>query len=111
MNAPISPLDAEPDGIVYPPEFAQRVVAAWDALEIPRAELSSVACVARTLDVLYQASFLQEEGEAVRCRLILSNPADWKQGEGPPTGFHVLRFAEPRAFTPQEIRKLAPAAA
>ena len=110
MNTPASPLDPEPDAIVYPPEFAQRVVSAWAALEIPRVEIPSVACIARTLDVLYQASFLQEEGEAVRCRLILADPTDWKQGEGPPTGFHVLRFAESRAFTPQEIRKLAPAA-
>lgn len=83
-------------------------MAAWAALEIPRVEIPSVACITRTLNVLYQASFLQEEGEAVRCRWILADPSDWRQGEGSPTGFHVLRFAESRAFTPKEIRKLAP---
>ena len=102
--------DSQPDAIAYSPEFAQRVIAAWAALEIPRVEIPSVACITRTLHVLYQASFPQEEGEAVRCRWILADPSDWRQGEGSPTGFHVLRFAESHAFTPKEIRKLAPAA-
>jgi DNA integrity scanning protein DisA with diadenylate cyclase activity len=96
--------------IVYPPVFAQRVVEAWNSLEEQPTIQPSLNCLTTVLDILYQASFLHEEGQPVRCRLIISDSTDWKQGEGPPNGFHVLRFAEPRPFTPQEIRKLAPAA-
>lgn len=63
----------------------------------------SVKCVGKILDVFYQSSFLNEEGEPVRCRVMLADPVDWKQGEGPPSGFYVLRFAEPREFAPEEI--------
>lgn len=100
--------DAEP--IVYPPAFAERVVEAWAKLDDNPQPAPAVKCVGKILDVLYQASFLYEEGEPVRCRVVLADPEDCKQGDGPPTGFHILRFAEPREFTPEEIRKLAPAA-
>ena len=100
----------ENETTIYPPMFATRVVDAWNSLDDQPSKPASVSCLTNVLDILYQASFLHEEGEAVRCRIIISDPSDWKQGEGPPTGFHVLRFAEPRPFTPQEIRKLAPAA-
>ena len=100
----------ETASIVYPPVFAQHVAEAWGSLESHPPELISLRCLTNVLDVAYQSSFLMEEGQPVRCRVIVSEFADWKQGEGPPTGFHVLRFAEPRPFTAQEIRKLAPAA-
>ena len=100
--------DAEP--ILYPPAFAERVVEAWAKLDDDPRPAPAVKCVGKILDVLYQASFLNEEGEPVRCRVLLGDPEDCKQGDGPPSGFHVLRFAEPSEFTPKEIRKLAPAA-
>ena len=94
---------------VYPPEFAAHLARAWQAQEdVPG--LPSTAFLESFIDTLYQASFLKEEGEPILCRAILSEPQEWKQGEGPPAGFHVLRFASPRPFTTQEIRKLAPSA-
>jgi hypothetical protein len=94
---------------VYPPEFAERVVDAWN-LQDHDPPRPSLECLTQVLDVLYQASFLREEGQPVRCRVALADAGDWKQGEGPPAGFHVMRFDEPRPFIPQEIRKIASAA-
>ncbi len=102
--------DSENDATIYPPEFARRVIDAWGSPEDQASAPPSQSCLAKVLEIVYQASFLHEEGRAVRCRLVIADSTDWKQGEGPPSGFHVLRFAEPRPFTSQEIRKLAPAA-
>ena len=49
---------SESEPIIYPPAFAERVVQAWATLEDQSSELPSVNCVAKLLDVLYQASFL-----------------------------------------------------
>ncbi len=95
--------------LVYPPQFAQALMQVWRSMD-EASGLPGIDCLTTILDTLYQVSFLQEEGVPVRCRVILADPGDWKQGEGPPAGFHVLAFAEPRPFTVQEIRKLAPAA-
>ena len=94
---------------VYPPQFAQALMGVWRSLD-EASGLPGIDCLTTILDTLYQASFLHEEGEAVRCRVILADPGDWKQGDGPPAGFHVLSFADQRPFTVQEIRKLAHAA-
>ncbi len=93
---------------IYPPQFAEALMEVWRSME-DASGLPGIGCLTTILDTLYQASFLREEGLPVRCRVIMADPGDWKQGEGPPAGFHVLAFAEPRPFNVQEIRKLAPA--
>lgn len=98
------------DASVYPPEFARMVIEDWTAQDAIPTDPPAEECTAKVLEILYQASFLREEGQSVRCRLVIAEPGVWKQGEGPPAGFHVLRFAAPRPFTTQEIRKLSPAA-
>lgn len=103
MTDPLEP-------IVYPPQFAERVAEAWAQLNFDCPPLPSTTCLTVLLNTLFQAGCLYEEGEPVRCRVILADPTDWNRGEGPPAGFHVLHFTEPRPFTAQEIRKLAPAA-
>ncbi|CAN5279199.1 diadenylate cyclase [soil metagenome] len=58
----------------------------------------------------YQASLLRDEERQVTFRLILTEPGDLPEGGGPPSGFHPLRFEEPRPFDEEELRRLAPAA-
>ena len=94
---------------IYPPQFAEALTRTWRALE-DAPGLPGLACLTAIFDTLYQVSFLNEESVPVRCRIILADPGDWKQGEGPPSGFHVLTFGETRPFSAQEVRKLAPAA-
>lgn len=71
--------------------------------------LPDPAVLTRILSVCYQASLLREEERPVRFRLIL-RPADaFPPPGGPPHGLHRLVFAEPRPFTQDELRRLAPA--
>jgi len=95
---------------IYPPQLADSLALSWQALKANTACLPDRPCLVEFLEILFQASFLQEEGDPVRCRAILADPQDWPQGMGPPAGFHVLLFDEARPFTPQEVRKLDPAA-
>ena len=95
--------------MIYPPQFAETLAQSWSSLAAATS-LPGLPCLTTILDTLYQVSFLNEEGAPVRCRVILADPDDWKQGEGPPSGFQVLAFDEMRPFNAQELRKLAPAA-
>ena len=94
--------------MTYPPQFAEALTKSWDHLHDVHA-LPGLDCLTSILDTLFQVSHLHEEGMPIRCRVILADPGDWKQGEGPPAGFHVLTFGEARPFNAQEVRKLAPA--
>ncbi len=99
-----------PQSAIYPPQFASRLTVGWSELDESAPPLPSLDELTQILDVAYQSSFLREEDEPIRCRLILAEPCDWKEGEAPPEGFHVLTFAEPIPFSPHEIRKLSGAA-
>ncbi len=94
--------------VVYPPHLAAGLHDAWPRGESASA-LPEVDTLTRMLDTLYQVSFLSEEGVPTLVRVILAEPDEWRRGDGPPRGFHVLPFAEPRPFTVHELRKLAPA--
>ncbi|MFT4176397.1 MAG: hypothetical protein QM627_07040 [Luteolibacter sp.] len=59
---------------------------------------------------LYAASLLKEEGRSVRARIVIAPPAAFPLTEGPPDGEHVLRFATSHPFSPNEIKRLSPAA-
>ena len=54
----------------------------------------------------YQASLLREEGRSVICRLILIDPAELNDSEGPPAGLQVLQLKEERKLRENEIRRL-----
>jgi hypothetical protein len=62
------------------------------------------------LSTCYQAGLLREEERAVTFRLIVTDPGRFRDEEGPPHGFHALRFDAPRPFTADELRRLSPAA-
>lgn len=61
-------------------------------------------------DVLYSSSLLKEEGRSVRARVIIAPPEEFIAAEGPPEGFHAVRFTRPSPFTSNEIKRLSPAA-
>jgi hypothetical protein len=95
---------------VYPPHLAEAIEQTWRHSLDGIAKLPPNAALLSFLEVLFQASFLREEGQLVRCRVIITEPGEWKPNEGPPSGFQILEFAEHRPFTAHEVRKLALAA-
>lgn len=62
------------------------------------------------LSTAYQASLLRDEGRQVIFRLLIAPPEAMPEGEGPPTGLHVLHFRERRRCDVPELRRLAAAA-
>lgn len=59
---------------------------------------------------LYASSLLKEEGRAVRSRVVIAPPEAFDSTAGPPEGAHVIRFTVPHPLTPNEIKRLSPAA-
>lgn len=91
----------------YPEELADYVLAHWPAetpLSVSRDTLLEV------LSVCYQASLTSEEGRPTRFRLLLTDPRALPDAGAPKTGALKLLLDERRAFTPEELRRLAPAA-
>lgn len=76
-----------------------------DRPDCPSPEEIRLAC-----DTLYAASLLKEEGRPVRARVILAPPDAFPLSDGPPDGIHAIRFTTPHAFSPNEIKRLSPAA-
>ena len=89
----------------YPGNLASELLARWpgatDSLP-PLAELEHFISVA------YQASLLHEEGQPVRCRLVLSELSALPKAASASSPY-VLELAAPRAYEEQEIRRLGPA--
>jgi hypothetical protein len=94
----------------YPRDLARQISAAWaigpDASEV----LPPEEAIASLLSEAYQASLLREEGRSVVCRLILIDPAQLHDSEGPPAGLQLLRLTQERKFRENEIRRLSPSA-
>ncbi|KAF0094619.1 MAG: hypothetical protein E1N59_1623 [Puniceicoccaceae bacterium 5H] len=66
--------------------------------------------VAELIDLLFMASLMREEGQAVQVRLVLAPPGVFNSDEGPPSGWHVHTFDVSRRLTADELRRLSPAA-
>ncbi|MBB01780.1 MAG: putative sensor domain DACNV-containing protein [Rubinisphaera brasiliensis] len=95
----------------YPVDLAAELRVRWLAMGHPQAELHEPPQLVDLLDTAYQASLLREEGEPVRCRLLVGSPEEIEQAAANGSqGMFVLRFTEPLEFTPHEVRKLAAAA-
>ena len=90
----------------YPLQLASYVLGQWpDAQERP-----TLALLDRLLSTAYQASLLREEERPITFRLIVGEPSDFPEQEGPPYGLHRLTFDQPRPYSEHELRRLAPAA-
>jgi len=101
----------------YPADLADFVVQHWNESAVLAQEYCEAAdeplpeapVLRSILSICYQASMLREEERPVRFRLILRPPESFPGPGGPPHGLHRLIFAEPRPFTQDELRRLAPA--
>lgn len=72
--------------------------------------LPGLATLTALLSIAYQASLRKEEDRPVTFRLIVGEPADFPEHEGPPSGLHRLAFTEPRPLNVLELCRLSPAA-
>lgn len=66
--------------------------------------------IRRICETLYAASLLKEEGRPVRARLMIAPPSAFHPETGPPDGAHAIRFSTAHSLTPNEIKRLSPAA-
>lgn len=95
----------------YPGDMAAALARHWTQRDLPAAQLPDEALLKALLDVMYQASLLQEEGDPVRCRTLFASPSALSDVDaGEPNQLQVLPFLEPVPFTPHNIRKLSAAA-
>jgi hypothetical protein len=90
----------------YPHELALALHQRWPAEAPP---LPAPAVLEQFLSVLYQASLLFEEGRPVVCHAVLASQGQLEAQPVALTDFHLVRFAEPRAWNEQEVRRLSPA--
>lgn len=90
----------------YPQDLAAALLQRWPTEAPP---LPAVAVLTQFVSVLYQASLLVEEGRPVECHVVLASPAQLAAQPIGLTDFHWVRFAEPRAWNEQEVRRLSPA--
>ncbi|RZK39812.1 MAG: hypothetical protein EOO57_02975, partial [Hymenobacter sp.] len=90
----------------YPHDLAAALRGCWPAEAAP---LPAPDVLTDFISVLYQASLLEEEGRPVECHAALATPAQLEAQAVALTDFHFLRFAQPRAYTEQELRRLSPA--
>ncbi|MDF7813904.1 putative sensor domain DACNV-containing protein [Hymenobacter sp. YC55] len=90
----------------YPADLAVALQQHWppDAPPLP-----ATTVLTAFLSTLYQASMLAEEGRPVVCHLVLATQAELAAQAETLTDFHLLRFAEPRSYSEQELRRLSPA--
>ena len=90
----------------YPPDLARYVEKHWPS---GTALSLSPKLLEQALSFAYQASLTFEEARPVRFRLLLT-PADALPEIGSPNeGVLRLKFEQPRSFTTEELRRLAPA--
>lgn len=96
---------------LYSTQLSEETRARWETLGFDQEILPSEVVLRQLLDALYQASLLREEGEPVRCRVILAAPSDFSSF--PPQGtshLNVLTFRDRALLSANQIRKLAAAA-
>jgi hypothetical protein len=90
----------------YPADLTLALRQHWPATAPP---LPAADVLTAFVSTLYQASLLAEEGRPVICHLVLATQDELEAQSVSLTDFHLLRFAEPRAYSEQELRRLSPA--
>ena len=90
----------------YPADLASALQRCWPASAVP---LPPPEMLTQFISVLYQASLLFEEGRPVMCHAVLAPQAQLEEQPTTLIDFHLIRFAEPRAWNEQEVRRLSPA--
>jgi hypothetical protein len=92
----------------YPADLAAHLCSNWPE-GVPRPRLPSPEVVTELLSTCYQASLLTEELQPVTFRMVMLEPEQIAALDGPPRGYHRLRFAQPRPLLANTLRKLSPA--
>ncbi|GAB3637968.1 diadenylate cyclase [Hymenobacter arcticus] len=90
----------------YPHELALALQQHWP---VEAAPLPATEILTQLISALYQASLLFEEGRAVECHVAWATLAQLEAQPVTLLDFHLVRFAEPRAWNEQELRRLSPA--
>ncbi|WP_375436029.1 putative sensor domain DACNV-containing protein [uncultured Hymenobacter sp.] len=90
----------------YPHDVALALHQRWPAEAEP---LPPLKVLTQFISVLYQASLLFEEGRRVECHAVLASQTQLETQPVTLTDFHMVRFAVPRAWNEQELRRLSPA--
>ena len=90
----------------YPHDLAMALHQRWPAEAAP---LPATEVLTQLVSALYQASLLFEEGRAVECHVVWATLAQLEAQPVTLLDFHLVRFAEPRAWNEQELRRLSPA--
>lgn len=90
----------------YPHDLAVALQQRWPAAAAP---LPALPVLTQFISVLYQSSLLFEEGRPVECHVVLASQAQLEAQPVTLLDFHLVRFAEPRAWNEQELRRLSPA--
>ena len=94
----------------YPRELTEKIISEWPHVTNPLDDLPPKKALVSLLSEAFQASLLREEHRPIRCRLVLINPSELSEAEGPPTGMQVLPLQDERKLNTQEIRRLSPCA-
>jgi DisA bacterial checkpoint controller nucleotide-binding len=94
----------------YPGELAEKIISEWPEVTNPLDDLPPKEALISLLSEAFQASLLREEGRPIRCRLVLIDPSELSEAEGPPMGMQVLQLKDERKLCAQEIRRLSPCA-
>ena len=94
----------------YPRELAEKIISEWPEVTNPLDDLPPQETLVSLLSEAFQASLLREESRPITCRLLLINPCELSEAEGPPTGMQVLQLQDERKLSAQEIRRLSPCA-
>ena len=97
---------ASPTMHFYPRDLAAALQQRWpaEAEALPTPEV-----LTEFISALYQASQLFEEGQPVECHVVLATQPQLEAQPVTLADFHLVRFAEPRAWNEQELRRLSPA--
>ena len=94
---------------VFPANLQRLLRGAWRSYRgRPRGQRGDLLYPTRPiLEVAYHASFLREEDRPLRFRLAVTSEEDARAEEA--KGARLLELEKPRPFTPEELRRLAPA--
>ena len=94
----------------YPADLAEFVRNAWCHVCADPAEgLPPAEALEHLFSTCFQASLLREETRPVTFRVVVVDPELLPESEGPPDGFHRIRFEHPFELNPQILRRLSPA--
>lgn len=96
---------------IHPAELCTILVNRWPSLTLlpDKPELPAAFLLLEILECAHAASLTREEGRPVAFRLVLIPPSRDLATTCADNGMSLISLDQPRALTPQELRRLAPA--